>query len=337
LILLGVAVVAVVGYFLFFSRKPKFANAEEVGKKYRTYWKGKNVFVTGATAGIGKEMARVLCNTVGMNVFFGARNEARAKETIQDISKTENSGGGQLFPVFMDQADLNEVKEAMIKLKQHPKIVERGLDIFVMNAGIVLPQRELTEDKLEKTFVINQLSHFLMSKYLLPELQKKDSGKNKEEARIVLISSRSHSAVTLHIDDIHFENRPYKGVKSYGETKAYNVMFSNHLTTLLKKLGDQNLVPVTANSLYPGIVRTEIGRRTLLGRLVMAFIPGGLTVEEGTGVPMWVSLSDEVKGQSGKYYGLFAEQTPSKQAADPALCEELWNIQEKLVAKYLTQ
>lgn len=328
-------------YFLFIKKKPKFQTGEIAAKACKLSWKGKNIFITGATSGIGKEMARIFCNVVGMNVFFGARNEEKAKILIEEIkgkNGENNKAGGELFPVLMEQTDLNEVKKASLELKKHPKVQERGLDIFVINAGVQLPEKEIITlqdgQKVEKTFLVNHLSHFLMTKILLPELKKK--AKNKEEARVVAISSRSHYAFEVDLDDLNFDKRPYKGMASYGVSKAYNVMFTNQLTELLKKENDPNSVKVSANSMYPGVVRTEIGRNSAIGKIIMKILPNSLSLEEGTRVSIWTSLSEELVGKSGNFYGEFEEKVPSKHVLDSSLCSKLWDISEKLTQTYLT-
>ena len=99
----------------------------------------------------------------------------------------------------------------------------------------------------EMQFAVNHLGHFLLTNLLLDLLKK--SG----PSRIINISSLAHKGGKINWDDINGE-KAYSPIKAYYQTKLANILFTNELAERLK--GSQ----VTAVSLHPGLVRTEILR-----------------------------------------------------------------------------
>ncbi len=62
---------------------------------------GKNIVITGGNTGIGKETARRLVE-LGANVYIGARDEKKNKETVDELSKIKK---GKIISFNLDLAD----------------------------------------------------------------------------------------------------------------------------------------------------------------------------------------------------------------------------------------
>ena len=122
-----------------------------------------------------------------------------------------------------------------------------GIDILMLNAGIMMNPFELTEDKLESQFATNHIGHFLMVQNLLPVLV-------QSKARVVSVSSLAHTFVSgIDFNTIHDENS-YDKVKAYGVSKLSNVLFASELARRYGAVG------VTSYSVHPGLVATELMR-----------------------------------------------------------------------------
>src|SRR5699024_9674287 len=118
------------------------------------------------------------------------------------------------------------------------------LDVLYNNAGGQFGiEREVTKEGHEKTFAINMLAPFLLTKLLLPLLEKSDS------ARIVTQSSESYQqGGEPLLDDVELENH-YDFGKAYGLSKLYVWWLMREFDKQLKEKGVNN---ITVNSVEPG-------------------------------------------------------------------------------------
>lgn len=94
-------------------------------------YEGNVALVTGGTNGIGVETVRAL-HATGADVYFTARDAAKAKKTVDDI-RAWSTGNGKLEYVMMNLDSLSSVRKAA---KDFLSKSER-LNILVNNAGIV--------------------------------------------------------------------------------------------------------------------------------------------------------------------------------------------------------
>lgn len=127
---------------------------------------------------------------------------------------------------------------------------EPRIDILINNAGMIDNKRTVTEDGIEQIWAVNHFGHFLLTNLLLDHIKKSPKG------RIVVVSSMAQKYCTIDkksLMDNYKDN--YKPWTIYAETKFGNVLFANELA---RKLKDTN---VTVNSLHPGAIFTDIGRR----------------------------------------------------------------------------
>lgn len=201
---------------------------------------------------------------------------------------------------------------------------EERLDILINNAGVFLPEKSTTEDGFEATFQVNHLSHFLLTRLLLPRL------KSCTPSRIVNVSSIAHQRGNLNFEDLNFESRKYSGIQAYCDSKLANVLFTKSLAAKVDK--DE----VTAYALHPGGIRTGILRKyeekySFLFQLMWFF--GGVLVkspDQGAQTTIYCSVDESVSGHSGRYYSEMAEASlGNSQAKDEDLAEKLWIYSEK--------
>jgi NADP-dependent 3-hydroxy acid dehydrogenase YdfG len=88
-------------------------------------WRGKNALVTGASSGIGGEIARVLCRA-GMNVIAAARRQERLAALAEQLG----SSAGRLLPAAVDLGQ----EASILGLFRHIREAHGGVDVLV-NAG----------------------------------------------------------------------------------------------------------------------------------------------------------------------------------------------------------
>lgn len=265
----------------------------------------RSVLVTGATDGIGRATTHKLLEQ-GWHVLVHGRNEAKAHTVVQALS-TANT---KVTPVWGDFAKMAEVVELSTQVKAEVST----LDVLVNNAGIYADTQEFNADGFEMTMAVNYLAPFLLTHHLLSSLTSGDA------ARIVTVSSMTHSGASLNPKDLTFE-RDWSSYAAYSTSKLANILFSNRLAADLKRTN------VTANALHPGVIGTKLLRR--------GFGMGGGSVDDGARCSVFLATSPKVARTSGKYFVDCREQKPSAKARDDRLGSELWDTSLRLLEAYL--
>jgi WW domain-containing oxidoreductase len=273
---------------------------------------GKTALVTGVNSGIGFETARVLALR-GAKVLGTARTIDKARDACSTIE-------GDTVPLACELTDRDSIRScvAQVELLELP-----GIDIVVANAGIMaLPELEQVEG-IEKQFATNHLGHFLLVNLLLPQIGR--SG----PARVAIVSSAAHAQATgrgIDFDNLSGE-AAYSGWRAYAQSKLANILFAGELA---KRLPPGS----TANSLHPGMIRTNLARHMsgvgfkLLG---LAMYPLTVSVPRGAATSCYVVAHPACEEVSGRYFSACRESTPSKNARDGKLAERLWRVSEELV------
>jgi NAD(P)-dependent dehydrogenase (short-subunit alcohol dehydrogenase family) len=177
----------------------------------------KTALVTGATAGIGLEIARTLA-AEGVQVTICGRSQARLDAAVADI-------GANVGAVLGDPAT---AEGAAALIQEVPEI-----DILVNNLGVYESKAfsDISDADWLRFFEVNVLSGARLARHYLPGMLKRDWG------RIIFISSES--GLVVPPDMIH-----------YGMTKTAQLAISRGLAATTK--GTQ----VTVNSVLPGPTRS---------------------------------------------------------------------------------
>ncbi len=282
---------------------------------------GKVVVVTGASSGIGFETALAVGRR-GARVLVHARSEAKAKAAVERLSARSGTAAGTFEPIHADFERL----DAVVALAD--QILDRAdrLDVLVNNAGAIFSPRQETADGFERTFAVNHLAPFLLTRRLLPRLEA------SAPARIVTVASMAHKRARFDLDDLQ-STRGYTMFGAYGASKLANILFTRALARRLEGRG------VTANCLHPGVVFTRFGRDGdaggLFDRLMGLARPFLITPEKGARTSVYLACSPKVEGVSGVYFIRCRPATPSRQARDDALAEALWERTEALLSPWL--
>jgi NAD(P)-dependent dehydrogenase (short-subunit alcohol dehydrogenase family) len=180
--------------------------------------KGKKAIVTGGTAGIGIEIARILAEE-GVEVTIPGRSLKKVNEAIATL-------GGSIRGI---EADLGTAEGAWKLIREVPET-----DILVNNLGIYESKLfvDITDEDWQRYFEVNLLGGIRLSRHYFPGMIKKDWG------RVIFVSSEA--AAETHPDMIH-----------YGVTKTGQLVVSRGLAEMTKGTG------VTVNSVLPGPTRSE--------------------------------------------------------------------------------
>ena len=277
--------------------------------------KGKTVVITGGNTGIGKETAVDLAKR-GARVIIGCRNMEKGKAALQEVQ--ERSGSKDVFLMKVDLASLDSVRKFADSILNS----ESRLDILINNAGVMACDYQKTEDGFEMQFGTNHLGHFLLTMLLLDRL------KRSAPSRIINVSSSAHAmgSQKINFDDIHFE-KSYSAWGAYFNSKLANVLFTRELSKRLEG------THVTANSLHPGAVSTDLQRHSVLSSTLVAPFRWYLlkSAEQGAQTTIYCAVSEEMEGVSGRYLADCAIKEECKGAKDDDAARKLWDLSLKLV------
>ncbi|CAK9310799.1 unnamed protein product [Citrullus colocynthis] len=288
---------------------------------------GLTAIVTGASSGIGTETARVLALR-GVHVVMAVRNVATGREVQEAIVKENPTA--KVDTMELDLSSMASVQNFASNFKSSGL----PLNILVNNAGVMASPFLLSKDKIELQFATNHVGHFLLTNLLLETLKKTAKESNKE-GRIVNVSSRRHQF--LYREGIRFDkinDRPsYNGLSAYGQSKLANILHASELARKLKEEG----VKITANSLHPGAIPTNLfryhsiinGFLGVLGKHVMK------NVQQGAATTCYVALHPQIKGISGQYFADSNIAKASSLANDSELAKKLWDFTQKLISSGL--
>lgn len=132
--------------------------------------KGKTGIVTGASRGLGKEIARQLAEK-GANLILMARNEDRLKAVKEELEKEYAVQVDIVAIDLTNSADIEKAKEQIFS--KHDKI-----DFLINNAGAGHwnPILECTEEIFDQMININLKSVFLLTNAILPNMVKHKDG-----------------------------------------------------------------------------------------------------------------------------------------------------------------
>lgn len=278
----------------------------------------KTAVVTGATNGIGKEIAKGLVRD-GFHVILVSRDQAKCQRMTKEL-QNEN----QAVQVSYRVADLSRPIETQQLAQALAQELPR-LDVLVNNAGGYFSERMETPEGFEKTFALNHLGYFVFTQGLLPLLKK------SSKARIVNMSSGAHWGGDVDISDLQFSRRAWRaGWPAYSQSKLANILFTVELS---RRLAGSD---VTVNCMHPGFVATGFGHNnqgwfsSLFVALQKVFARNAV---KGAETALFLATSPACQGVSGKYFVDLKPRATSAQARDEKRAAKLWEETERLLEK----
>ncbi|XP_047969537.1 short-chain dehydrogenase TIC 32, chloroplastic-like isoform X1 [Salvia hispanica] len=281
-----------------------------------------SAIVTGASSGIGQETARVLALR-GVDVVMAVRNVESGKKVKETILK--ESPKAKVEVMELDLSSLASVR----KFASEYNSLGLPLNILINNAGVMATPFMLSQDNIEMQFATNHLGHFLLTNLLL-ENMKKTANESGKEGRIVIVSSEAHRYTYregIRFDKIN-DSSSYNSILAYGQSKLANVLHANELTRLFQEEG----VKITANSLHPGAIATNLLRHHGLIEGIVNWVGKYFikNIPQGAATTCYVALHPEVEGVSGKYFMDSNVGQPSKLSSDIQLAKKLWDFSLKM-------
>lgn len=187
----------------------------------------KVAFITGATRGIGRQIAITLAKE-GFDIAINYRKEN------EDLIETKKLVEAQNVKCFTVQGDVSSFEDSERMVKD---IIEEfnHIDILVNNAGItkdMLLMRMKKED-FESVIGVNLVGTFNITKNVIPYMMKNRSGRIINVSSVVGISGNA-------------------GQTNYSASKAGIIGFTK---SLAKEVGSRNIL---VNAVAPGFIETQM-------------------------------------------------------------------------------
>ncbi|MET9490793.1 SDR family NAD(P)-dependent oxidoreductase [Nocardia sp. NPDC006630] len=269
----------------------------------------RTVLITGATDGLGRELA-VRLGAAGARLILHGRNPDRAAAVAAEV--TAASGYAPLI-VLADLSRLAEVDRLA------DEIIARTsrLDVLVNNAGTAgRPdgKRELTADGNELLWAVNHLAPYRLTRRLLPLLQA------SAPARVVNVASAGQQEIDL--DDPTPEH-DYHAYTAYCRAKLAMIMATIEYAAELDGTG------VTVNALHPAtLMATTMVRESGVTPIS--------TIAEGTDATLRLICDPGLAQTTGRYFNGTTQGHPHTQADDPKARSRLLEISDTAVISALS-
>lgn len=238
------------------SQAIKTLHLEDVIANHSQDMTGKVVAITGTTSGTGFVCAREVAKR-GATVLLLNRNSDRSANALQQLRSAVP--GATFEAIACDLQNFASVREAAVSIIANYDV----LDVLVNNAGVMALKDEATGDGYDVQMQTNVISHFLLTKEVLPLLKK------SKQARIVNHSSMARLGGPLEMkyfeqnggnlggDGTDEENNSFQGPRwdRYHQTKLANCAFTYGLKEKLAINGIDNIMTLLA---HPGLAATSL-------------------------------------------------------------------------------
>jgi NAD(P)-dependent dehydrogenase (short-subunit alcohol dehydrogenase family) len=288
----------------------------------------KVLFITGGTAGLGRQTLLSLAAHSPSKIYFSGRSQSSATSLITELAKLHPNVPCKF--IRCDLASLSSIKTAAQTLLAQ----EERLDLFFANAGVMALPPGLTEDGYEVQFGTNHLGHAALVKLLLPVLRA--TAGQGHDVRVIWNTSLGYRGAS-GID--------FAGLKTmqaclspiyvmsdwfrYSQSKLANLLYARELA--------KRFPEIMSVAVHPGVAET--GLVTGLGAFNRWFVWATtlrikVPIEECAWNQQWAAVAPrgEVEGEvvSGEYYepvGVKGDLT--KAGGDDKLAKELWEWTER--------
>lgn len=255
---------------------------------------GKTLFITGASRGIGREIA-LKAAADGANIIIAAKSaepHPKLQGTIFSVAAEVEAAGGKALAIQLDVRDEQAVAAAMAKAAEH----FGGIDALINNAGAIrlVGVEKLEPKRFDLMYQINTRAVMVCSQAALPYLKNSNSaaGKKSSGGHILNLSP------PLNLDTKWFaQHGPYT-VTKYGMS-----MLTLGMSEEFKKYG------ISVNSLWPktmiatAAIEFELGSRDAFKRArtpaIMADAAHTILASQGRSITGRLLIDEDILRERG--------------------------------------
>ncbi|KAE8374871.1 hypothetical protein BDV26DRAFT_269124 [Aspergillus bertholletiae] len=287
---------------------------------------GKVVFVTGGNAGLGKETVLQLAQHNPSRIYLAARDATKARETISSIQDSV-SASIDIRHIDLDLSSFQSIRDAAERFCSE---CDR-LDILILNAGTMANPPELTKEGFEIQFGTNHIGHFLLTKLLLPTLQKTVAVPASDVRVVTLSSMGSHAAPSFDVMTSTSALLAAHTLIRYAASKAANILFASELA--------RRYPEILSVSVHPGTVSSELYRHASAMNAVSRLSVGLVSTmfrstRTGAMNQLWAAGTKRELLVNGAYYIPIGLRGSSRFTDDADMARKLWEWTENQIAKH---
>jgi NAD(P)-dependent dehydrogenase (short-subunit alcohol dehydrogenase family) len=256
---------------------------------------GRTLVVTGATSGLGAQIAREVV-ALGASVVAVGRSQERGLALADELPRTRF--------VAVDLAELDEVRALAEELAAGPP-----LHALVHNAGALLAERRTSSSGLEATWASMVVAPHLLTRRLADHVD-----------RAIWMSSGGMYLQALDLDDWSWSQRRWDGTRAYAQAKRAQVDLVAHATEL-------GLAPLQV-AMHPGWAATP-GVDDALPGFATAMGPLLRSPADGADTAVWLAATERSDLEAGAFY---LDRRPRSTvrwpgtATSPADRQRLWDL-----------
>ena len=278
---------------------------------------------------MGKETILQLAKHNPARIYLTSRTQSKGQEAIKSISDSLGQSRTDLQYVLLDLTSFESIRSAAELVQSSTD----RLDILICNAGVMALPPGKTKQGHEIQFGTNHIGHHLLTKLLLPTLEK-TAALPGSDVRVISISSLAHNRAPPLGTMLDTEKLCAKGTWTrYGASKAANILFAAELARRCPAL--------TSVSVHPGLITSDLWKpgsdNNALTRFALMLIRPLLfqTIEAGAKNGLWAAAGakkDEM--QNGAYYIPVGKiDSENKYAKNVEAGKALWEWTEAEIMK----
>ncbi|OWR41998.1 WW domain-containing oxidoreductase [Danaus plexippus plexippus] len=249
----------------------------------------KTCLITGASSGIGLEIARCL-NSRDCNLLMASRNVYKAN-LLANKTCLNNQ---RIRHYQINLASLASVRQCAQEIIEN----ERQIDIVILNAATFGIPWTVTKDGLETTFQVNFLSQY----YLLLCLGKMLA----PDARVVFTSSESHRNIKWPeknrfnpvFENLSLLKHEYTSIKSYNISKLCCLLLMHYLSYQWSNSERSFLCAHPGSFIKTGLCRNWWPYEALY----TIMLPFSKSIMQGASTILYCATSPNLKGATGMYF-----------------------------------
>ncbi|EJL33344.1 SDR family NAD(P)-dependent oxidoreductase [Novosphingobium sp. AP12] len=277
------------------------------------------VVVTGASSGIGKASAEAFAR-IGWHVIATGRDPGRCASAEEDLRAIAAHGARVDFlrGDFAEMADVRRIAAEIAGLTDR-------VHVLVNNAGGVRDGLYMSSEGLEWTFAANHLAPFLLTRELLPLLERAALDSAAGTVRVIAVSSLGHmQCQAMRWDDLMMLE-DFNAGPAYCQAKLANLLFTRELDRRLASKG------IVAQAMHPGKVGSNFSSHGEASLQTYMASQDLIPPEQPARTIVWLATAPEAGQDGGRYFYDMAQAEPAPQGLDDEAAQRLWQESERIL------